>query len=41
MKECKMKGNFDILNEISENVTLVKLMDTPGNVNHAISTVGY
>ena len=28
---------FDILNDISENVTLVQLMDSIGNANHAIS----
>ena len=32
---------FDILNYISENVTLVQLMDTLANVNCAISIVGY
>ena len=32
-------GNFDILNNISERVTLVKLMDSLGNVNHAVSLV--
>ena len=32
---------FDILNEISENVTLVQLMDSLGNVNHAIIIVGH
>ena len=31
---------FDIINDISENVTLVKLMDSLGNVNHDISIVG-
>ena len=31
--------DFDILNDISENVTLVQFMDSPGNVNHAISIV--
>ena len=41
MKICKKKGDFDILNEISENVTLVQLMDTLVNLNHAISIVGY
>ena len=35
------KGTFDILNEISKNVTLVQLMDTLGNVNRGISIVGY
>ena len=28
---------FDILNGISENVTLVQLMDSIGNANRAIS----
>ena len=37
----KKSNYFDILNNISEDVTLVQLMDTPGNVNHAISVVGY
>ena len=32
---------FNILNGISENVTLVQLMDSIGNVNHAISIVDY
>ena len=32
---------FDILNEIIENVTLVQLIYSPGNVNHAISIVGH
>ena len=31
---------FYILNEISEDITLVQLMDSLGNVNHAISVVG-
>ena len=35
-----IKNNtFDILNEISENFTLVQLMDSLGTVNHAISIV--
>ena len=37
----KKNDAFDILNEISEDVTLVHLMDSLGNVNHAISIVGY
>ena len=37
----KEKGTYKILNDISENVTLVQLMDLLGNVNHAISVVGY
>ena len=32
---------FDILSDISENVTLVQLMDSLGNVNHAIIIVGH
>ena len=37
----KKKGFYDILKEISEHVTLVQLMDYLGNVNNAISVVGY
>ena len=36
----KKMGDYKILEDISENVTLVKLMDSLGNVNHAISVVG-
>ena len=36
----KKKGEYKILEDISENVTLVQLMDLLGNVNHAISVVG-
>ena len=32
---------FDVLNDISEDVTLIQLMDSLGNANHAISVVGY
>ena len=32
---------FDILNDISEDITLVQLMESPENVNHNISIVGY
>ena len=39
MKYKKM-GEYEILEEISANVTLVQLMDSLGNVNHAISVVG-
>ena len=35
------KGSYDILTDISENVTLIKLIGYLGNVNHAISVVGY
>ena len=39
LKIWKKNDAFDILNEISENVNLVKLMDSLGNVNHAIIIV--
>ena len=32
---------FDTLKNVSEYVTLEQLMDSLGNVNHAISIVGY
>ena len=35
------KDDFDILNNISEHFTLVKLMNYPVNVNHALSAVSY
>ena len=41
VKKYKQKGYFDILNDISKHVILVKLMGSIGNVNHAISAVGY
>ena len=41
LNKWKKKGAFDILNDISENVTLVQLMDTLGTVNHAIGIVAY
>ena len=41
LKILDKKDYFDILNEISEYATLVKLMVTLGNVNHAISIAGY
>ena len=37
----KQKGTFKIAEDISENVTLVQLTDSLGNVNHAISVVEY
>ena len=36
----KRNDAFGILNYISEDVTLVQLMDSLGNVNHVISIVG-
>ena len=41
VNKYKHVGYFDILNNISEHVTLTQLMDYPGNVNYAISVVGY
>ena len=39
MKNKKM-DDYKILGDISANVTLFQLMDSLGNVNHAISVVG-
>ena len=36
----KKMGDYKILEDICENVTLVQLMDSIGNVNHDISVVG-
>ena len=36
----RKKGEYNILEDISANVTLVQLMDSLGNVNHDISVVG-
>ena len=36
----KNMHEYNILEDISENFTLVQLMDSLGNVNHAISVVG-
>ena len=35
------KVQFDIIHDIGENVTLVQLMESFGNVNHAVSIVVY
>ena len=40
MEQWKKIGTFDIMNNITEYVTLVQLMDSVGNVNHAVSVVG-
>ena len=37
----KNKGSYYVVGYISENFTLVQLMDSLGNVNHDISAVGY
>ena len=41
LSKYKTIGSFDILTDISEHVTLVKLMGYLVNVNHDISVVGY
>ena len=33
----KKRSEFDVLNDISEHVTLVQLMETIRNVNHSVS----
>ena len=35
------KNQFDILHAISENVTVVQLMNSVGNVNHTLSIADY
>ena len=37
----KTKGSFAFIHDISENVTLVHLMESVGNINHTVSIVGY
>ena len=41
LNKCVKKGGFDILNNISGNVTFVQLMDSLWNVNHDISILDY
>ena len=40
LDQWKKTVTFDILNNISEYIALVQLMDSVGNVNHAVSVVG-
>ena len=40
MEQCNKTGTFEILNNISEDVTLVQLTDSLGNVNYAVSVAG-
>ena len=40
LEKYRQKGEYDILNNVTANVTLVQLMDSLGNVNHAIIVVG-
>ena len=41
LMKYKNMGSYDILSYISQNVTLVKLMDSLVNANHSISVAGY
>ena len=41
LTQRKKNDAFDILNEIIEDVTLVQLMDSLGNLNRAISILGH
>ena len=41
LRKYKKMGYFKIIANISEHVNLVQLMNYLGNVNHAISVVGY
>ena len=41
LKIWQKNDAFDVLNNISEYVTLVQLMDSLGNINHDIIIVGY
>ena len=38
--EYKKKGNYNFFQDVIANVTLVQLMDSIENVNHAIIVVG-
>ena len=37
----KEKDDYDITNNINDDVTLVQLMESPENDNRAVSIVGY
>ena len=41
LRKYKKKGSYDILTDISENVTLVQFICSLGNVNRYIRVVGY
>ena len=41
LKKYKNMGSFHVLTDISEHVTLVQLIYSLGNVNHAIEVIGY
>ena len=39
LEQWNREGNFGTINNISEHFTLVQIMDSIGNVNHAVSVV--
>ena len=41
LKKTNKRVTFDIINDISEYITLVQLVDTVVNVNHAVSISGF
>ena len=41
LRQQKKIGSYDILTEMSKHVTLVHLINSLYNLNHAISVVGY
>ena len=41
LRKYKQKGSYDILRDISKDITLVQLMYSLRYVNYAISVVGY
>ena len=39
IKQWKIKGSFDIINDISDIFTIVQLMETIVNLNHSVNIV--
>ena len=35
------KGQYEIIHDISKRITLLQVMDSVGNSNHAASILGY
>ena len=40
LKTWKIMGTFDIMNNISEYISLVQVIDSFDNANHSVSVVG-
>ena len=38
--QWRIKGSFDIFNDISDHIMLIQLRDTSGNFNHVVSITG-